>query len=335
MRTTSTLGQRAARALFALTAALMVAAPLAAADQERLQSMMDMIDGHFAEVEMPAGYSLQGSRIETPASRIGLGDLVLRFAGPNSESGEVRIRQFASAADADEFAKSQPALLIELGADLLFLPNEPSSALLKIVTKVVGHEPASFQCITAFNPADRTLQDICKLLPSQQDDMVIVAKATKSNASSDQMKTAAAEGLYKRAVILALSSEKLLKLTNTSAKMGSSNSGAGIQSSAPATGRKFGLQFTSLYEYDRQVLGVSRGIHVTSVDRGGFAERIGLGNGDVVVAINGRPVGIREDVESIRNALSPGSTVTFTVVRDGDDAGWASAPVRKTLSGKF
>jgi Do/DeqQ family serine protease len=60
-----------------------------------------------------------------------------------------------------------------------------------------------------------------------------------------------------------------------------------------------------------------RGVIVGSVTPGSAAERAGLKQGDVIVALNGQPV---NDSNSLRNRVAstpPGSEVTLTVVRDG------------------
>src|SRR5205085_6684655 len=60
-----------------------------------------------------------------------------------------------------------------------------------------------------------------------------------------------------------------------------------------------------------------RGVIVGSVQPGSAAERAGLKQGDVIVALNGQPV---NDSNSLRNRVAstaPGADVTLTVVRDG------------------
>jgi serine protease Do len=68
-------------------------------------------------------------------------------------------------------------------------------------------------------------------------------------------------------------------------------------------------------------LGMSevRGVIVSGVDSGGPADRAGIKQGDVITAINGRPV---EDNNSLRNQVAstqPGTEVTMTVRRDGSE----------------
>jgi Do/DeqQ family serine protease len=60
-----------------------------------------------------------------------------------------------------------------------------------------------------------------------------------------------------------------------------------------------------------------RGVMVNSVEGGGPAEKAGLKQGDIITAINGKPV---DDSNALRNqvaAMAPGSDVAVTVTRDG------------------
>ncbi|MCP9492841.1 MAG: DegQ family serine endoprotease [Pyrinomonadaceae bacterium MAG19_C2-C3] len=62
-----------------------------------------------------------------------------------------------------------------------------------------------------------------------------------------------------------------------------------------------------------------RGALVNSVARGSAAERAGLKRGDVILALNDRPV---NDTNSLRNAVAgtqPGAEVTLTIFRNGDE----------------
>ncbi len=63
----------------------------------------------------------------------------------------------------------------------------------------------------------------------------------------------------------------------------------------------------------------ARGQIINSVTAGGPADRAGLKRGDVIVALNGDPV---EDGNKFRNKIAttaPGSEVTLTVIRDGNE----------------
>jgi S1-C subfamily serine protease len=60
-----------------------------------------------------------------------------------------------------------------------------------------------------------------------------------------------------------------------------------------------------------------RGAIVSSVESGGPAERAGVQQGDVITAINGRPVNDSNDLRNEIAGMAPGSRVTITLVRDG------------------
>jgi Do/DeqQ family serine protease len=60
-----------------------------------------------------------------------------------------------------------------------------------------------------------------------------------------------------------------------------------------------------------------RGAIVASVESGGPAERAGVQQGDVITAINGRPVNDSNELRNEIASLAPGSRVTLSVLRDG------------------
>jgi serine protease Do len=81
--------------------------------------------------------------------------------------------------------------------------------------------------------------------------------------------------------------------------------GIGIQEVTPDIARGLGLKD-------------ARGIVISSVTPGGPAEKAGLKVGDVIVKVNGRDV---TDSNSLRNEIAstaPGSDVTLTISRDGN-----------------
>jgi serine protease Do len=63
--------------------------------------------------------------------------------------------------------------------------------------------------------------------------------------------------------------------------------------------------------------GVSEGVFVDEVPAGGPSEKAGLKEGDVIVAINGKPVHSGDDLVSTVTATPIGNTVNLTVLRDG------------------
>lgn len=66
-------------------------------------------------------------------------------------------------------------------------------------------------------------------------------------------------------------------------------------------------------------LDVLRGVYVERVNSGSAAEAAGLENGDVIIAIDGRPV---DNVSKLQEAVAvrrPGEKIDVTYVRDGDE----------------
>jgi F0F1-type ATP synthase membrane subunit b/b' len=61
------------------------------------------------------------------------------------------------------------------------------------------------------------------------------------------------------------------------------------------------------------------GAAITTVDQDGPACRAGLQSGDIVVAFNGKPVTNPEQFASLIHSSAPGSSVTMTVVRNGQN----------------
>lgn len=62
------------------------------------------------------------------------------------------------------------------------------------------------------------------------------------------------------------------------------------------------------------------GIYVAAVSEGSDAEKQGILEGDVITAVNGESVTLPDEVNAIKNELSVGDTMTFTVWRDGETA---------------
>jgi serine protease DegQ len=69
---------------------------------------------------------------------------------------------------------------------------------------------------------------------------------------------------------------------------------------------------------ERLGLDATEGVIVVSVVRGSGAARAGLERDDVIVAINGRPVRVVEDLLAALRVDAPGDQVTVTILRDGE-----------------
>ena len=63
--------------------------------------------------------------------------------------------------------------------------------------------------------------------------------------------------------------------------------------------------------------GASEGVFVDSVPAGGPSQKAGIKEGDVIVAINGKPVHSGDDLVNTVTATPIGNTVNLTVLRDG------------------
>lgn len=65
-------------------------------------------------------------------------------------------------------------------------------------------------------------------------------------------------------------------------------------------------------------LGVDEGALVQAVPRGTPADRAGVRQGDVIVALDGKPIATVEDLYAAIRGYAPGETARVTVVREGD-----------------
>lgn len=82
------------------------------------------------------------------------------------------------------------------------------------------------------------------------------------------------------------------------------------------TQAKFGMSIKNLTENDRERLGYQgRGVLITEVEPGSFAEDIGLLARDIITAINRQPVNSVDDVLRIQSGLKAGDPVAFRVMR--------------------
>jgi serine protease Do len=110
--------------------------------------------------------------------------------------------------------------------------------------------------------------------------------------------------------------------------------------SATSTGPvTFGFYPRVVSEEERELTPDKKGLMVTRVEPGSFAQEIGMTEHDIIIAINRQPVGSLDDVKRIQATLKPGDPVTFRVVRtpQGPGArgrgGAAQAPQTSYLTG--
>ena len=81
------------------------------------------------------------------------------------------------------------------------------------------------------------------------------------------------------------------------------------------SGRRLGVSVDELTDQLAQYFGAKEGVLVTSVTDGSAASRAGLKAGDVITAIDGRPVRSRDDlIPELRDAS--GDELTIAIVRD-------------------
>ena len=79
---------------------------------------------------------------------------------------------------------------------------------------------------------------------------------------------------------------------------------------------KFGISIRPLSDKEKaDVNAESRGVYVTTVQDGSFAQEIGMAVRDVIVSINRQPVASPEDLRRIQSALKQGDAVAFRVMR--------------------
>lgn len=97
-----------------------------------------------------------------------------------------------------------------------------------------------------------------------------------------------------------------------------------LTSGETITHARLGISGRTLTADDLKSLGIDHGVGVVSVDRGSAADEAGLqpstnGLGDVIVAIDGKPMTKFEDVADYIDSKEVGDSVKITVHRDGKD----------------
>jgi serine protease Do len=80
---------------------------------------------------------------------------------------------------------------------------------------------------------------------------------------------------------------------------------------------QFGIMIANVPEAEAEKMGIAekRGVQVTRIVPGSFAEEIGAMERDVIVSINRQPVGSVDDVKKVQQTLKPGDAVAFRVMR--------------------
>jgi len=80
---------------------------------------------------------------------------------------------------------------------------------------------------------------------------------------------------------------------------------------------KFGIYVRNLQSAEREEMKIEeeRGVVVTRVQEGSFAEEIGLREKDVILSVNRQPVASVDDIRKVQSTLKPGDAVAFRVMR--------------------
>ena len=82
-----------------------------------------------------------------------------------------------------------------------------------------------------------------------------------------------------------------------------------------ATQVKFGISIRGASDEEKETTPDKRGITVTRVENGSFADDIGMMERDVIIAVNRQPMTSVDDIRQGPGALKPGDPVAFRVVR--------------------
>ncbi len=78
--------------------------------------------------------------------------------------------------------------------------------------------------------------------------------------------------------------------------------------------------------------GRERGMQVVGVDRHGPAARAGLGEGDVVIALDGKPVGDADDVHRVLSLWPIGQPLVVRLLREGGEVELTVVPIEAPAS---
>jgi serine protease Do len=78
---------------------------------------------------------------------------------------------------------------------------------------------------------------------------------------------------------------------------------------------KFGISVRGTSDEEKETTPDKRGIAVTRVESGSFADDVGLMEHDIITAINRQPISSVDDIRKIQGNLKPGDAVAFRVVR--------------------
>ena len=82
-----------------------------------------------------------------------------------------------------------------------------------------------------------------------------------------------------------------------------------------STDVKFGIYPRPVSEEEREMTPDKRGVTVTRIEPGSFADELQMQEHDIIIAINRQPVTSVDDIKKVQQSLKPGDAVAFRVVR--------------------
>lgn len=91
---------------------------------------------------------------------------------------------------------------------------------------------------------------------------------------------------------------------------------------------KFGISVRGTSDEEKESTPDKRGIAVTRVENGSFADDVGLMEKDIITAINRQPISSVDDIRKVQGTLKPGDPVAFRVVRPIPGARTKGTPAR-------
>ncbi len=80
-----------------------------------------------------------------------------------------------------------------------------------------------------------------------------------------------------------------------------------------------GISGQNVDESLSQAFGIPVGVYVREVTPNGAADLAGVEVGDVIIAVNGKPVETYDEMNAEKNDYKAGDTITLTITRDGKD----------------
>ena len=105
-----------------------------------------------------------------------------------------------------------------------------------------------------------------------------------------------------------------------------------LMSGGRVTGRpSIGIMCGTIMDSIAEYYDIPSGLYISKVDKGSGAEKAGIQAGDILTAVNGKPVSYVEEVNAIKDGLSVGDTMTMTIFRNGETFD-VEAELTETLS---